>query len=374
MVNLYLRPTSGRRRPDLAPPPVAGVAPAWSRRRHRRYTSFMAGMSAADSGGDAASDARAITVGGPRPARTLGVVDAHDHLIIDSPALPGQAIGDVEKVIAEVLDARATGVECIVEMTPIGLGRDPAAMRRVADATGVSIIAATGYHRDAHYPAGHWVYDATVETLADRMVADLTVGMHPADWLDPALPPDPARAGAIKGGASYHRVSRGERRRLEAMAGAATATGAAVLVHSEVGTSAHEIVDLLEVGGLTPDRIALAHLDRNPDPELHAEIAARGVTLEYDTIGRTKYHPDSLILDLIEAVVAAGHLDRIVLGLDLGTRDYYRSYDGGPGLRYLMATFVPRLRRRLGADAVDRILIANPARLYALAPAAGSAP
>jgi predicted metal-dependent phosphotriesterase family hydrolase len=65
-------------------------------------------------------------------------------------------------------------------------------------------------------------------------------------------------------------------------------------------------------------------------------------------------------------VAAAGHLDRIVLGLDLGSRDYLRAYDGGPGLRYLMTTFVPRLRRRLGEDATARILVANPARLYAI--------
>jgi phosphotriesterase-related protein len=126
-------------------------------------------------------------------------------------------------------------------------------------------------------------------------------------------------------------------------------------------------VDLLETAGARPGRIALAHMDRNPDAELHAEVAARGVTLEYDTIGRTKYHPDSVVLDLIEAVAAAGYLDRIVLGLDLGRRDYLRAYDGGPGLRYLMTTFAPRLRRRLGEAGADRILITNPARLYAIA-------
>ncbi len=195
-------------------------------------------------------------------------------------------------------------------MTPIGLGRRPDGMRAVAEATGVTVIAASGYHRDAHYPAGHWVHEASVETLADRIVTDLTRGMHPADWNDPSLPLDPARAGAIKGGASYHRISRGERRRLEAIAAASAETGAAVLVHTEIGTAGHEVVDLLESAGAATDRIALAHLDRNPDWELHAEIAARGVTLEYDTIGRTKYHPDSVVLDLIEAVVAAGHLDR----------------------------------------------------------------
>jgi phosphotriesterase-related protein len=116
--------------------------------------------------------------------------------------------------------------------------------------------------------------------------------------------------------------------------------------------------------------LLLAHLDRNPDPELHAEIAARGVTLEYDTIGRIKYRPDSDLLDLIESVVAAGHLERIVLGLDLGRRDYFRAYGGGPGLRSLMSSFVPRVRRRIGEAAVETILVANPARAFAMAPVA----
>lgn len=316
------------------------------------------------------AEGHVITVTGPRAVEALGVVDAHDHLLLDSPGLPGEGFTDPARSIEEVLDGHATGIGTIVEMTPIGLGRDPAGLRTIAEATGVAIIGASGYHRDAHYPAGHWVHEATVETLSDRIVVDLRDGMHPADWTDPGLPLDPARAGAIKGGASYHRISRSERRRLEAIAGASAATGAAILVHAEIGTAAHEIVDLLEGSGAHASRIALAHMDRNPDWELHAEIAARGVTLQYDTMGRTKYHPDSVVLDLIAAVAAAGHLDRIVLGLDLGSRGYLRAYEGGPGLRYLMATFVPRLRRRLGDDATARILVANPARFYTM-PGAG---
>lgn len=310
-------------------------------------------------------EGHAVTVTGPLAATELGVVDAHDHLLLHSPADPHAAFTDVERSIEEVADARRSGIGTIVEMTPIGLGRHPAGLRAISEATGVAIIAASGFHRDHHYADDHWVHAASVELLRDRIMADITTGMHPADWHDPALPPDPARAGAIKGGASYHRISRSERRRLEAIGAASAETGAAVLVHTEIGTAGHEIVDALEAAGARTDRIALAHLDRNPDAELHAEIAARGVTLEYDTIGRAKYHPDSVVLELIEAVASAGYLDRIVLGLDLGQRDYLRAYDGGPGLRYLMTAFAPRLRRRLGEDGAARILVTNPARLYA---------
>ena len=296
----------------------------------------------------------------------LGAVDAHDHLFFDSPALPGEAFDDPDKAIEEVREAAESGIATIVDMTPIGLGRRPDLLRRVAEATGVNVIAASGFHRDAHYPDGHWVHEASVETLTDRILADLRDGMHPTDGNDPEAPRDVARAGAIKGGASYHHATASERRRLEAIANAARETGVAALIHTENGTFGHEIVDLLEGWGLPADRVLLAHLDRNPDPELHVEIAARGVTLEYDTVGRTKYHPDSTVLGLIEAVANAGHVDRLALGIDTARPGMLRAYGGGPGLRYLMDRFVPRIRQRLGDDAVQRILVANPARVFAV--------
>jgi phosphotriesterase-related protein len=307
-----------------------------------------------------------MTVTGPMPAASLGVTDAHDHLFLRTPETPGQEMDDPERATAEVREAAAAGMAALVEMTPIGLGRRPDLLRAVSDATGVPIIAATGFHRDVHYPAGHWVHETPVETLAERVIADLVRGMHPSDWADEGATPDPAKAGAIKAGASYHHISASEGRRLEAIAIGSRRTGAGILVHCEIGTAAHEIVDRLESHGVTPDRIALAHMDRNPDPELHAEISARGVTLEYDTAGRTKYHPDTVVLDLVAAMLEAGHGDRLMLGGDLGRRDYFRAHGGGPGLAYLFATFVPRLRRRIGDAATDAILVANPARFYAM--------
>jgi len=75
------------------------------------------------------AEGHVITVTGPRAIETLGVVDAHDHLLIDSPGMPGQGFTDPAKAVEEVLEGRATGIGTIVEMTPIGLGRDPAGLR-----------------------------------------------------------------------------------------------------------------------------------------------------------------------------------------------------------------------------------------------------
>jgi phosphotriesterase-related protein len=305
-----------------------------------------------------------VTVLGPIKAAQLGVTDAHDHLFLRSPALPGQEFDDVDRTTEEVAGGKASGLRAIVEVTPIGLGRRPPAMRAVAEATGVHIVAATGYHRDAHYPEGHWVREASVEVLAERILTDLQQGMHPADWMGSAQL-DAARAGVIKAGASYQRISSLEERRLVSAAMGSRQTGAPILVHTEIGTCAHAIVDLLMREGVRADRIVLAHLDRNPDLELHASVAERGVYLEYDTPGRIKYRPDSQLLDLIDGMVEAGHSGSIMLGLDLGQRDYFRAYGGGPGLPYLMETFVPRLVKREGATVVEIILVDNPGKAFA---------
>jgi phosphotriesterase-related protein len=310
--------------------------------------------------------AEIVTVLGPISPLQLGVTDAHDHLFLRSPALPGQDFDDVDKAAQEVSGAARGGLQAIVEVTPIGLGRRPAKLRAVAEATGVHVVGATGYHRDAHYEEGHWVLGAPVELLAERILAELQQGMHPDDWLTEA-PLDSARAGVIKAGASYQRISPLEERRLIAAAMGSRATGAPILVHTEIGTSGHETVDLLMREGVKADRIILAHLDRNADLELHRQIADRGVWLEYDTPGRIKYRPDSQLLDLIAGMAETGHHSAVMLGLDLGRRDYFRAYGGGPGLTYLMGNFVPRLRHRIGDDAVHQLLVDSPARAFAMA-------
>ena len=221
----------------------------------------------------------------------------------------------------------------------------------------MAIIAASGFHRDAHYRPGDWVLEAAAEELAERIVDELREGMDGTG----------VRAGVIKGGASLDEISSAEERRLRAIARASRATGAPMVVHTEAATCAHEIVALLLEGGAAADRITLAHMDRNMDEALHADLVARGVSLVYDTIGREKYATDDARLDFIERMVGAGHGASLMLGLDLGRRGYHRAWGGEPGLRHLLGGFVPRLRERIGDGPTDQLLIGNPRRLLAWA-------
>lgn len=169
----------------------------------------------------------------------------------------------------------------------------------------------------------------------------------------------------LKGGIDYWRISPFERTTLEALASAHRATNAPVMVHLEFCTAAHEVLDLLEAAGVASDRVVLAHADRDPDAGLHISLAERGAYLGYDGFARPRTRSDTELLALTERVVAtAGH--RILLGGDVARRTRYISYGGMPGLAYLGERYLPRLRSAIGSDAVERMLVANPARLLDL--------
>jgi predicted metal-dependent phosphotriesterase family hydrolase len=264
-----------------------------------------------------------------------------------TPAQPGDEYSDVSKAIEEATALRAAGAQALVDWTPIGLGRDLDGLRAVSKATGLHIVAATGLHRDVHYAPEDPVRGQAVEALAARFVADLE------------------QCGIIKVGAGYHAISPFEAKAFAAAAAAHGEVGAPVCVHTEHGTMGLAIVERLRDLGVPPERVVLAHVDRNPDPGEHAETAATGAWLQLDGPGRTKYWPDSTILGLISDLAERGYADRLLLGGDTGRRSMLRAYGGGPGLDYVFGRFKPRLERELGQELSDRIFVANPARAFA---------
>ncbi len=295
---------------------------------------------------------RVRTVLGDVVPAELGATDYHEHLFQISPLLPGDDLDDEAASRDEAGLLRAAGAGAMVEATPTGLGRRPEAVARVSAATGLRIVHVTGAHREAHYTAGSPLLDDTVEQLTDRFRGDLEVGMDGTT----------VKAGAVKAGAGYWSLTAFERRVLVAVGRLAAGTGAPVMVHLENGSAAHEVLDLLAAEGCPEDRVALAHVDRNPDPGLHVELAARGAYLGYDGAARHQRWPDSVLVDCLAAAVEGGAGERLLLGGDVARRTRYVSYGGMPGLAYLFDRFVPRLRSALGEAALAAVLVDNPAR------------
>jgi 5-phospho-D-xylono-1,4-lactonase len=287
------------------------------------------------------------TIRGDIAPEALGPCDAHEHLFLVTPAQPDDEYSDVAKAIEEATTLRVAGAQALVDWTPIGLGRDLDGLSAVSEATGLHVVAATGLHRDVHYEADDPLRADTEEGLAARFVTDLE------------------RCGIIKVGAGYHSISPFEAKAFAAAADAHGEVGAPVCVHTEHGTMGLAIVERMRELGVPPDRVILAHVDRNPDAGEHAETAATGAWLQLDGPGRTKYWPDSTILRLISDLAERGCVDRLLLGGDTGRRSMLRAYGGGPGLDYVFARFKPRLERELGRELSEQIFVANPARAFA---------
>lgn len=315
------------------------------------------------------------TVLGDVDPAMLGRVDYHEHLFQVSPLLPGDELDDEDMSREEAGLLEASGFETMVDATPFGLARDPAALARISAETGLQVVATTGRHREAHYGSDHPMQAWTTEGLASLFIRDITRGMPAADtavFEAPDAPlaetPEgsPVCAGMLKGGVDYWRISPFERTTLLAVAAAHRATGAPVMVHLEFCTAAHEVLELLAGEGVASDRVVLAHADRDPDSGLHVSLAERGAYLGYDGFARPRTRSDAELLRLTATVVERGAGDRVLLGGDVARRSRYIAYGGMPGLAYLGERYVPRLRGLVGDDAVDRMLVANPARLLTL--------
>lgn len=294
------------------------------------------------------------TVLGDVPPTALGVCDAHDHLFFRSPRLPGQELQHVSAARAELAAFLAHGGNSVVQWTPYGLGRRAADLPPLSRETGVLVVAATGLHQAVHYD------DETLGRLHGRLaevfVTELTEGIGTSG----------VRAGLIKVAGGFHGLDAHANRTMRAAAEAHHATGAPIAVHLELGTAALDVTDLLcgELG-VPPHRVILGHLNRSPDIVVQLQAAETGCYLSFDGPSRANHATDWRMPSAVRALAEAGHGDRLLLGGDT-TSAGARSVDGGPGMPYLLRRVRPRLEVELGAEAVERILVQNPSRAFAV--------
>ena len=315
------------------------------------------------------------TVLGDLPAADLGPTDYHEHLFQASPLLLGDELDNEAASGHEAVLLRESGFATMVDATPLGLGARPQALSRISARSGLNVVAATGAHREVHYPDGHWLRSAAEDKLAARFYHDIEFGMEADDPEDPGqiTPGVRVRAGLIKTGIGYWSVSRFERRVLAAAAHTHGRTGVAIMVHLEHGSAGIELLEMLGALGVSPDAVVLAHVDRNPDPVLHAELAAAGCYLGYDGFARTKLWPDSVLVDCFIRAAELGATERLLLGGDVARRTRFVAYGGLPGMGYLGTRVIPRLIRTGHSQLVEAALVANPARLLARFPAPDAA-
>jgi phosphotriesterase-related protein len=227
-----------------------------------------------------------------------------------------------------------------------------------------------------YYPEDHRIFKAGADELTRFFLAELNQGMCPGESPVPAeLEPsgetfaglrNPGRAGQIKTALEAGAFDRQSQKRFTAAAAAAVESGCAVMVHVERDADPAALADFLLKQGLAPGRLIFCHLDRAiGDLGVHRELCRRGAYLEYDTIGRPKYHSDEREAEILLELTEAGFSGQILMALDT-TKARLGAYGGSPGLCHILESFIPLLKRRgLGEEQIGLFFGENPAKAFA---------
>ena len=153
-----------------------------------------------------------------------------DNLLLDS----------IEDAVAEALDFKKSGGRTLVDQTTRGLGRDPQAIRAIANLTGLNVVMGTGYYVHATHPPD--MAERREEDLAEEMSREIMEGVGSTG----------IRCGII-GEIGCEVLTDNELKVVRAAARAQRTTGAAVSIHTMflyTGRAAGlRIAQELEAGG-----------------------------------------------------------------------------------------------------------------------------
>lgn len=288
----------------------------------------------------------------------------HEHLSINLPPLPGApplpppVTYDVDLIVREVKTAEQEGVGCIVDGGQPEMGRDMAALRRIANETGVHIVASGGHYMQRTYPPD--VATKSEDQIADDLVADAA-----RDRLGAF-----GEIGQAAGGAA---MTPDERKVFRAVGKAQVRTGLPVFTHNAYGTGPDVKpdaglvqLDVLESVGVKPGNIVIGHgccLD-DPTATVLKKIAQRGAFVGIDRVTGGRVTDDKKVRALV-ALLDAGYVDNVLLSSDyVGIRSAER-----PGYGNAVTVFVPLMRKAgIKPDLIHQMLYDNPRRFLAFVP------
>ena len=301
------------------------------------------------------------TVLGDVSTAEMGFTMPHEHIFTQPQGRGSKVEADhlldsEEMAVAALNEFAAAGGRTIVEATPETWGRNAEGMARVSEATGVHVIACTGYICEEHGMQAE-VSEWDIDYLAEVMVRDLVEGMDGTS----------IKAGWIKAGTAYMHVTPNEEKVLRAGARAASEVGCVLHTHTTNGTMGIEQVEVVQDEGFDMSRMIIAHVDRNPDVWYHTKMLEAGVSLIYDGPGKAKYYPDSIRIEVLRQLVDAGYEDNLMLTNDMGRRSHHKVWGYGPGWTWIKERFLPRLEEEgFSKETIQKFMVETPARMYGL--------
>ncbi|MBR96900.1 MAG: phosphotriesterase-related protein, partial [Dehalococcoidia bacterium] len=164
------------------------------------------------------------SVKGPIDTSDLGFTLSHEHVVVSSAGIPQiypefiQREKSIKEGIRTLRAAKAEGLDSIIDVTTLDLGRDIDMLKQVSEGSGVNIVCATGTWRDI--PRAFW--SATSDSVAELYTREITVGIEGTD----------IKAGIIKVANDVGGVTREGEIILRAAARAQKQTGVPISTHT----------------------------------------------------------------------------------------------------------------------------------------------
>jgi phosphotriesterase-related protein len=336
------------------------------------------------------------TVLGPIDPRDLGITLTHEHLVCDVsglmippeettrrakfheplsmgllgyirysglPNLDNAGLRDVNTSIEEASLFKQAGGGTIVDVTNIGLGRDPRALVTIARATGLNIVMGSSYYVDAAHPKD--MSSRAEDDIVKEIVHDVTVGVGATG----------IKSGIIGEVGCSQPITENERKVLRASARAQRITGAPISIHpGRYERAPLDIVEILQSAGADISRTIMSHLDRTVfEHSTLKELAETGCILEYDLFGQEHsfYRPaphldmpnDAQRLKWLSWLIESGYGDQIVVSHDIDAKYLLLRY-GGSGYAHIVNNIVPRMRiKGFEENQIYKILMDTPRRV-----------
>ncbi|MEU1386574.1 MULTISPECIES: phosphotriesterase-related protein [unclassified Nonomuraea] len=309
------------------------------------------------------------------PVADLGATLMHEHVFGLSPEIlwnwPDVPEGwDPERRAREAaakLDAlKAEGIDTIVDLTVVGLGRYVPAVQRVAELTSVNIVAATGlYTYDALPPyfgnRGPGSLFGGPDRLAEFFVRDIAEGIGRTG----------VKAAMLKCASDHLGMTKGCERVFRAVAEAHLATGAPITTHSHSASRGGlEQQRLLGSLGVDLERVVIGHAGDSTDLAYLEELLAGGSYLGMDRFGIETISSFEDRVAVVAAMCERGHAGKMVLGHDsycFNDRfdpDVVRRRHPNYHLLHISRDVVPELRSRgVTGDQLHQMLVDNPRRI-----------
>jgi phosphotriesterase-related protein len=308
------------------------------------------------------------TVLGPINTKDLGFTLAHEHLIVafhgaikEFPELFMPNV--LEYVVAGLKRTKAGGVNTVVDMTTVDLGRDVEFMKEASRRSGVNIIAVTGWWLDVP----RFISGTTGSVSAERM-ADLF-----AKEVDKGIGDTGIKAGLIKAASDVDGVTPPLEMMLRAAAKAHQKTGVPIAIHSyHLGQLARLQIEILKSEGVNLKYVKFDHANDTTDIEYLTWILEQGCFLGLDrypgrntsTLARTK---------TMKALIEAGYIDRLCpshdcsMGYILPPGKTTEEYEVGNPHRYLyMKKVVFKMLKDMEVPAakINRLCVTGPRNFF----------